>query len=178
MYYELPIPTSTKSLVIGVDNNLVSGLDISLTGETANLVKNYLTNNNYLLNKNLPIQGDDNIVVVIRNLPGSTKGQVAPNTITESALNILYLDIDMFRTGADPALTAGTIVHELQHLINYAYDPTGNFSSLNEGLSSYFESDFHTKAGNPVYTTDREYQFTNVENNQYNKSLYRVDSYE
>lgn len=99
VYYESPIPTSTKNLVVGVDTNLTSDLDISLTGGVGNLIKNYLTNNNYLVNKNLPIQGDDNIMVVIRDLPGSSKGQVAPNAITENGLNILYMDIDMFKSG-------------------------------------------------------------------------------
>lgn len=176
-YYDSVIPSSTKNITIGVDTTLTAELDQSILNEVGILVKNYLTNSNYLVSKNLPIQGDDAILVAIRDLPGSTKGQVSPNIITENGLNMLYLDIDMFKFGADPALTAGTIIHELQHLVNYAYDPTENFSSLNEGLSSYFEAAFYQTAGTTFYTTDREYQFTNVENNQYNKSLYRVDSY-
>lgn len=176
-YYDSVIPSSTKNITIGVDTTLTAELDQSILNEVGILVKNYLTNSNYLVSKNLPIQGDDAILVAIRDLPGSTKGQVSPNIITENGLNMLYLDIDMFKFGADPALTAGTIIHELQHLVNYAYDPTENFSSLNEGLSSYFEAAFYQTTGTTFYTTDREYEFTNVESNQYDKSLYRVDSY-
>ena len=176
-YYDSVIPSSTKNIAIGVDVTLKAKLDQSILSDAGNLVNNYLTNSNYLVSKNLPIQGEDTIRVVIRDLPGSTKGQLVPDVITENGLNILYMDIDMFKIGADPKLAAGTIIHELQHLVNYAYDHNENYSNLNEGLSSYFEADFYQTVGANYYTTDKEYQFTNVESNQYDKSLYRVDSY-
>ncbi len=64
-----------------------------------------------------------------------------PDPGEANAANILYVDLPQGLRSGDPSFIGGTIAHEYQHLIHYAYQsgPGSEPTFINEGLSEWAE---------------------------------------